>query len=94
MVKNNKINPLNILDLRRVEYCPPYFESVEISPSYNIIRAINDWIFENLSGRYFISNVASYEENMPIKQKVKIAFENPSELSYFILACPHLKYRN
>jgi hypothetical protein len=93
VIKNNKINPLNVVDIRRVEYCPPYFETVEISPNYNLLRALNDWIFENMSGRYYIANTAAYVENNPIKQKIKIGFENPSELSYFMLACPHLKYR-
>lgn len=93
MISKGKINPLNVLEVRRVEFCPPYFETVVINPSYNLNVAIDDWIYNNLSGRYYIGPcIEDVGGTMGLKQKLKIGFETPSELSYFMLACPHLKY--
>jgi hypothetical protein len=95
VLNRNKINALNLFEKRRVEFCPPYFEYVVINPSYNLLKAIDDWIYDNLSGRYYLGKTVDLEEtNSSIRSKYKIAFENPKELSYFMLACPHLKYRN
>lgn len=95
MLKKNKVNPLNLFEKRRVEFCPPYFESITINPSYNLLKAIDDWIYDNLSGRYYLGKTIDLEEiSSSIKSKYKIAFEDPKEMSYFMLACPHLKYRS
>jgi|TARA_R110002074_G_scaffold106530_4_gene230051 hypothetical protein len=50
-----------------------------------------DWINDNLSGRYFLGrNVAIQEDK--ISQIYTVGFEEAKEMSYFMLACPHLKY--
>ncbi len=92
MVKKNKINPLNVLEVRRVEFCPPYFETIVINPTYNLSKALEEWIYENCSSRFYVGNTIELGESTPFKQKIKIGFENPSELSYFMIACPLLKY--
>ncbi len=92
MVKRNKINPLNVLEARRVDFCPPYFETIVINPTYNLSKALEEWIYENCSSRYYVGNTVELGESTSFKQKIKIGFENPSELSYFMIACPLLKY--
>jgi len=92
MLEKGKVNPLNVLGLRRVEFCPPYFESTTIIPSYNLNSAIDEWIYSNLSGKYYIGLIVDTSTTSGLKQKMNIAFENPKEMSYFMLACPHLKY--
>jgi len=89
-----KINPLNVFDIRRVDFCPPYWESMIIPQKYNIQKALEEWVHTNLKGRYYINKEVVYEEEQPLSSKVKIAFEESKELSYFALACPLLKYRN
>lgn len=86
-----KINPLNIHKARRLDFCPPGFETVNIEPGYNLVKAIDEWIFDNTTGRYFIGNTVNCDTG-PIKSKLKVGFEKSSEMSYFMLACPHLKY--
>lgn len=89
-VFNKKINPLNVLQARRLSFCPPYFEIVDIETGYNIAKAVDEWIFYNMSGRYYIGLSLGYEPN--VHQRLKIGFEKSSDMSYFMLACPHLKY--
>ena len=92
-MKKNKINPLNVLESRRVSFCPPYFNSAIFASGYNLEKALNDWIYENLSGRYYIGKaVALDSKSNNQKISIKVAFETSSEMSYFMLACPLLKY--
>lgn len=90
MIKG-KINPLNVLDIRKLDFCPPYFETTTFAMKYNIISAMEEWITLNCNGRYFIGRSVQLV-NDQITPSLKVGFESPSELSYFLLACPHLKY--
>lgn len=85
------INPLEVFNVRRVNFCPPYFESVNIATRYNLSTAIEQWINENLTGRYYIGKSVQLNDNK-IEHCTRLAFEKESEMSYFMLACPHLKY--
>ena len=85
-------NPLDVLDLRRVEFCPPHFSTVEVSRKYNIDRAICDWIEDNLSGRYFFGHAIGFDKMNNLTQSNIVGFEQAKEMSFFVLACPHLKY--
>ena len=89
-MKQTKVNPLRVFDVRRVEFCPPYFETTVFPLRYNVKEAISEWIEDNLSGRYYVGKTVTGHKT--INSNVKIGFENNSELSYFLLACPHLKY--
>lgn len=50
------VNPLNLFNLRRVEHCPPHFYGVEFDITTKE-KYISDWIWENLSGRFFLGDV-------------------------------------
>ena len=90
-VIKGKINPLNVLDIRKLDFCPPYFETTTFAMKYNITSAMEEWITSNCNGRYFIGRSVQLV-NDQITPSLKVGFESPSELSYFLLACPHLKY--
>ena len=87
-----KVNPFNVLDIRKVEFCPPYFETVTVNTKYNFVEAIKDWINYNCTGRYYIGQTVELDSNDSITISIKVGFEEKKELSYFMLACPHLKY--
>ena len=93
MIKKGKINPLEVFGIRRVNYCPSYFESAKLKMQYNLNNAITQWVEDNLSGRYYIGQTVVLNEENGIEVRLKLAFEKESELSYFMLACPHLKYK-
>ena len=87
-----KANPLNVLEIRTVEFCPPYFETLTLNTRYNLVESLKEWIHHNLSGRYYIGQSVNLDNKNSISIVVKIGFEEKKELSYFMLACPHLKY--
>jgi len=92
MIKNKKINPLNFFDIRKLEVPPPHFEYITIPIRYNLEESLSKWIDENLKGRYYIGKDISIDHENSLASVLKIGFEEPKELSYFNLACPHLKY--
>lgn len=85
-------NPLDVLGLRRVEFCPPHFATAMVQRRYNIDRAICDWIEDHLTGRYYFGQSLQLDENNNLTQTTTVGFEQEKELSFFMLACPHLKY--
>ena len=96
MIKNKNPNPLEFFNLRKADYLPPHFEVVTTPTMYNLEESISKWIRDNLKERYYVGKGINISEtNMVnnIESVLKIGFEDPKEASYFMLACPHLKYK-
>ena len=91
-LKIKKPNPLDFFSVRQPISAPPHFEYIFIPVQYNLEKTISRWITENLKGRFFIGKGLNISQNNVITESLKIGFEDPKELSYFTLACPHLKY--
>lgn len=92
-MKLKEPNPLDVLLKRRVGFCPTHFTTTSLKKRYNLEGAICDWIHDNLKGRYFFGqNVQLNKEDNSLGTVYTVGFENGKELSYFMLACPHLKY--
>lgn len=87
----DKINPLNVLDIREVQDPPPYFHYVTLNLKYNIVTPIREWIYQNLKSRFYIGETLILEDNQ-FQVRIKIGFEEPKEASFFLLACSLLKY--
>lgn len=79
MLKHGEVNPLNVHGLRELGWCPPHFERVTFE-SHVTNMNLSNWIYENLSGRFYIGNT---DENN--KRQVVVGFESPGEASYFSL---------
>jgi hypothetical protein len=92
MGNNVKVNPLNVFNARRVEYPPSHFEYTNIQLGYNMKEALDRWIELHLNGRFYLGKNITLDDSNKLTHVVKIGFEDKKELSYFMLACPHLKY--
>lgn len=92
-MKTKDPNPLNVFGVRQCTFAPPHFEYVNVPMSYNLESSIVKWVDNNLKNRFFVGrNVSLNDENKMI-QVLTIGFEESKEMSYFMLACPHLKYK-
>lgn len=89
-IKNGTPNPLNILEIRKANFPARHFFYTKIN-RYNpsLLRSIDDWIYNNLNGRYYIGQGIDLSDNT-IVYITKIGFETEKELSFFRLACPFL----
>ena len=92
--QHNKPNPLNFFGVRQLEVPPPHFESINLPlTTYNLQDTIVKWIIKNLKSRFYVGTKTILDSDNQYSQTLQIAFEDPKELSYFTLACPHLKYK-
>lgn len=88
MIKHGEANPLNVHGLRQVDHCPPHFTPVMFDLYVNE-KDIIDWLYENLSGRFYIGQT-DIEDNNTVVRKNKVAFEIPGEASYFSMMLPQI----
>ena len=89
-LKNGKVNALNALDLRKVNFPAHHFHYTLLSkytPTFH--KTVDAWIYSNLNSRYYIGQAVDLVDNT-IVYVTKIGFEQEKELSFFKLACPHL----
>ena len=84
MLKHNEANPLALFGLRRVEHLPPHFVKV-LFDSYTQEKTLTDWVYENLSGRFYYGEYYKEGEGGKTASTRCIAFEEPGEASYFTL---------
>lgn len=78
------VNPLNLFALRRVEHCPPHFCVVDFDLATSDKR-ISDWIYENLSGRFFLGDVLDRVDGTARVLKKRVAFEIHGEATLFAM---------
>ena len=88
-LKNGKVNKLNALGLRKVNFPAHHFHFTKLAkytPAF--CKSVDSWIYQNLNGRYYIGQAIDIIDNN-IVFVTKIGFEQEKELSFFKLACPH-----
>lgn len=90
-LKNNKINALNVLDIRKVDFPALHFTFIKIFKyNPNLLKQLDFWIYNNLNGRYYIGSDLDLDKSNTICYTTKIGFENPKEATFFNIACPYV----
>jgi hypothetical protein len=86
------LNPLEVLNKRSLSYVPPHFAKMKIADNeLHLSGNIESWVRNKLKGRYAISKHPSIDKDGHVKSATFVAFEDQKELTYFMLACPHLR---
>lgn len=85
------LNPLEVLHKRSLPYIPPHFVKTKISTNEIGFGGLEQWVRTKLKGRYAISQIPSIDKEGHLKTATFVAFEDQKELTYFMLACPHLR---
>ena len=81
------INPLDVFGLRQLDYCPPHFHIVKFDLRTGA-KDIENWIYENLSGRFYMGNYIAVDSDRTMSLQKIVAFELHEEASYFGLFLP------
>lgn len=85
------LNPLEVLKVRKLTTAAPHFVKTRISES-EYFDGVEDWVRIRLKGRYAVYKAPWFDEpGNVLKSAMYIGFEDPQELTYFMLACPHLR---
>lgn len=89
-------NPKDFFEIRRLPYEAPHLEYIDLPFKYNIEDSLEKWITDNLKNRFFINKAIAITKDAGHGSqgfKIRVGFEDPKEMSYFVLACPLLKYK-
>ena len=86
-------NPLQVYKIRRAVVPPNHFEYAELILHYNMKDALEKWIELHLKSRFYVGKSVVVDHENKLTYSLRVGFEEPRELSYFMLACPHLKYK-
>lgn len=84
------LNPIDILKQRKLKTLPPHFSKIRVS-EMDLFEGVEDWIQTKLKGRYCIVKYPSIDSTGNLKSISFIGLEDQKELTYFMLACPHLR---
>jgi hypothetical protein len=88
------LNPLEVLNKRSLSHIPPHFAKLKVDDGNSFLSQngnIESWVRTRLKGRYSISKLPSIDKDGHLKTATFVAFEDQKELTYFMLACPHLR---
>ena len=84
-----RINPLNVLGLRRLSHIPPHFAKITVK-NVDKIDVIDNWIYKRLDSRYCIRKTYILGHDKKLTESIEIGVEDPKELSILSLGCPYL----
>ena len=85
------LNPIDVLKKRKLAYLPVHFSKIKISDGELFEGNVQEWVQNKLKGRYAITRAPSLDSEGNLKSATFVAFEDQKELTYFMLACPHLR---
>lgn len=90
-LRTDTLNPLNILGLRKLNFIPDHFKTIELENSTQIyIKNIEHWIEYNLNSRYALKQTLTIDQDKKIISVFKIGVEDPKEITMLSLGCPYL----
>ena len=85
------LNPLEVLQERKVNVLPPHFAKHKLTNSRREVQNIQEWLREKLNGSYCVANYPNLDSSDKLQSSTYVGFEDQKELTYFMLACPHLR---
>lgn len=86
-----KLNALDILNHRQLDAVAPHFAKMKLSEGDMFGTEVDNWIRSKLVGRYYIKRQPSISQDGKLKTATYVGFEDHKELTYFMLACPHIR---
>lgn len=88
-LSRGKVNPLNLLNQRKLTFVPEHFSKIKVDRNVNI-KLIEQWINYNLNSRYAIKISYVFNEKNKLFEIYEIGLEDPKELSLLVLGCSYL----
>lgn len=87
-LSRGEVNPLGVLDQRKLSFIPEHFASITIETYY--VKEIENWINFNLNSRYAVKKKLVVNQSNKLIEMLEIGLEDPVELTLLTLGCPYL----
>jgi hypothetical protein len=88
-LSREEINPLGVLNLRKLNFIPKHFSKIAVDISVDI-KLLDHWIEYNLNSRYAIKKQYTVDQNNKMIEVLEIGIEDPKETLMMTLGCPHI----
>jgi hypothetical protein len=88
-LNRNKVNPLSVLGLRKLNFIPEHFTKVSINKVIDV-SLIDNWINYNLNSRYAVTKNLAVDPSKKMIEIIEIGLEDPKEVTMLTLGCPYL----
>jgi hypothetical protein len=85
------LNPLSVLKKRKMAFLPVHFVTTKINESALWDGSLDLWIESKLKGRYCITKIPAIDSQGKLKSVSVLGLEDQKEMTYFMLACPHVR---
>ena len=85
------LNPIDVLNRRETTVLPVHFSKIKVSETDMFDGKVKQWIQTKLKGRFCIVKSPTIDQSGNLKSATVVGFEEQKELTYFMLACPHLR---
>lgn len=85
-LNRNIVNPLSVLNLRRLNFIPKHFSRIIIDRKVDI-KLLDRWINFNLNSRYSIKKGLTLDKDKKIIEVLEIGMEDPKEITMLALGC-------
>lgn len=92
-LNRNELNPLSVLELRKLSFIPNHFSKITLK-SPTDIRQLDHWINFNLNSRYSIKKTIALDSTQKISDVIEVGIEDPKEMLMLTLGCPVLVFKN
>jgi len=86
-----KLNALDILNHRQIDSAAPHFAKIKLADVDLFGSDVETWIRSKLVGRFYIKRQPGISQDGKLKTATYVGFEDHKELTYFMLACPHIR---
>jgi hypothetical protein len=91
-LSRGEVNPLNVLNLRRLRFIPQHFTKISIDNNVDI-KLLDRWINYNLNSRYAIKKGYTLDLNNKLIEVIAVGMEDSREITMLSLGCPYI-YKN
>jgi PhoPQ-activated pathogenicity-related protein len=88
-LSRQEVNPLGVLDLRKLKFIPKHFTKISVDESVDI-KLLDLWISYNLNSRYAIKRRYSLDLDNRLTDVIEIGIEDPKETLMLTLGCPYI----
>jgi len=92
-LKRGTINPLNVFNLRKLNWMPKHFSKASVVHFIDI-KELENWIEYNLESRYFLKKSVFITDKNRFSEHLIIGVEDPKELTYLMIGCSLLHNRS
>ena len=84
------LNPIDVLKQRKVSTVPVHFKKIKVSDA-EIFEGLEEWVNAKLKGRYCLARLPGIDKTGSLRSTYVLGLEDQKELTYLMLACPHLR---